>query len=528
MRKLFIISLLSVAALSYAAPDPYAPSQVLVKFKPGTSFAKTLAVNLVNGQIIQEMDFIGWTHIRLGPGYSVPDAVNYFRSMTDVAAAEPVYLRRKFVVPNDPRYPNQYGPKKIKAEQGWDVDQGSPSVVVAVIDTGCDLTHQDLVGKLVPGYDFSDNDPDPSDSDGHGTHCSGNIGAATNNGVGIAGIAWNCKVMPLKIFPNAFSSVVINAVKYAADNGARVASMSFGGASPSQAEQDAMTYAWNKGMVLVAAAGNNGDTQKFYPAAYNNVIAVAATDQNDQRAGFSTYGDWVHVAAPGVNIMSTFPNNSYGNSSGTSMACPIVAGVAAICFSFGGPGTTPLQVRNAIQNNTDPVGTFVIYGRVNMQKALTTVSPPVTHTFTPTAIDPYLGSVISGDLTSVQASDNIRYVLSTESSPIGPVAGVTGTIHITGDLSKMISCKLSFEMLGPVGGTSMLYLKNKVTNQFVVYRQFPVTTVDRVNTFDVLPAYVQSSGDVQFLIRSNRSSNLPQVPFQIGIDQVKIAATFRN
>jgi thermitase len=516
MKSLFILlgGLLTAGAL--ASPSaPFVQNEVLVKFKPNSAYAKAVAINLVNGQVKQELSFIGWTVVRFN-GTSVANAIQHFKSFSDVERAEPNYIKQLDHTPNDPRFVEQTGMKRVKVEQGWDLGKGSSTVIVAVIDTGVQLNHPDLVGKLVPGFDYSDNDADPSDFDGHGTHCAGNVGAATNNGVGIAGAGYNCKVMPIKIFPNATITAVINGIKHAADNGAKVLSMSFGGYGFAQSEQDAINYAWNKGCVMVASAGNDNTTQAHYPSDMDNVISVGASDDLDQKADFSNFGSGVDVAAPGVNIMSTYLGSSYAAVSGTSMSAPITAGVVGLLVARGGSGTSNATIRSVLENNCDPIGTWVVKGRVNAFKALQVIQPPIVVDVVPSSVSIHTGSSSSGNVGNTWNSDNVYYrVNSVASGGIGQVAAANVNMQLTGTPGTLNALKLSIEGSGASGGTMFVYLKNRFTGAFDVYRSFPISTGDKLFTLDIAPVgtYVSSSSVVNAIVRVTRSPRLsPNVP----------------
>jgi len=283
---------------------------------------------------------------------------------SDIAYIEPNWKYHTMHVPNDPKIGDQWGLDKIKAWDAWDLSLGSQKVVVAVIDTGIDYTHPDLKNQMwvnekelngkagvdddgngyvddIYGYDFANKDGDPIDDHDHGTHCAGVIGAE-HNSQGIAGINANIKLMGLKFLTKSGSGTAADAVlavKYGVDNGANVLSNSWGGGGSSQAMQEAIEYARDRGVIFVAAAGNeynNNDSKPTYPASYKieNVIAVAASDINDNKASFSNYGNSVHIAAPGVNVLSTVKGGRYSSMSGTSMACPHVAGALALLMSY--------------------------------------------------------------------------------------------------------------------------------------------------------------------------------------------------
>lgn len=297
--------------------------------------------------------------------------------------------------PDDPYFTDQWGlhntgqggGKKdadIDAPEAWGVITGTTSVMIAVIDTGVDYNHKDLNDGRVRidiDKDYVNNDNDAMDDHSHGTHVAGIIAAETNNGVGVAGVMWQAQILPLKVCDSRGScpaNAIASAIRYAADQGADVINMSLGG-SCSQTIADAVNYAhFDKGVVVVAAAGNNGGTLS-YPAKHDAVIAVGAIDRNDKRAGFSSYGKELDVVAPGVSIYSTVLNNAYDRMSGTSMASPHVAGVAGLLLSQR-PTLTNNQVRDILRQSADDLGQSGFddqygYGRVNAYRALQTTAP---------------------------------------------------------------------------------------------------------------------------------------------------------
>jgi thermitase len=309
-----------------------------------------------------------------------------YRGEKAVLFAEPDFIAKAIGTPNDPSFGNQWGMTKIQAPQAWDITTGQPSIKIAILDTGVDQDHEDLAGKIVANKNYTTSGT-VDDRYGHGTHVAGIAAAATNNGIGVAGVGYNSTIMNVKVLDDTGSgyySWVASGITWAADNGAKVINMSLGGSSSSSTLESAVNYAWGKGVVIVAAAGNSGNTARLYPGYYTNVIAVGATDSNDAKASFSTYGSWVDVAAPGVNIFSTLPNHAnqigsqnYDYLSGTSMATPYVAGLAGLVWATS-CGTSNTNVRNRIQSTADPItgtGTYWQYGRINAYKA---VAPPDT------------------------------------------------------------------------------------------------------------------------------------------------------
>ncbi len=284
----------------------------------------------------------------------------------DVEYAQLDEMNALYSIPNDPELPRLWGISKIDCPTAWDTEQGE-DIVVAVIDTGVDYNHPDIADSMWTdtagnhGRDLSDNDNDPMDFHGHGSHCAGTIAATIDNAIGVVGVSPKARIMAVKIFPNAFDSVCAEAIRFAADNGAHVLSNSWGPTNrkPSNpAVEDAIDYAVAKGCTVVFAAGNDDDDVQFYsPANRPNVISVAATNINDDRAGFSNFGDLITVAAPGVDILSLKMNTTqYVSMNGTSMACPHVAGLAALLLAAN-VQLSPDEVKTIIRDNADAIVT---------------------------------------------------------------------------------------------------------------------------------------------------------------------------
>lgn len=333
-----------------------------------------------------------------------------------VEYAEPNYIiRADAIIPNDPMFHEQWGlhntgqtggikDADIDAPEAWEITTGDTSIVVGVIDSGIDYLHEDLRDNIwvnkgeIPnngidddgngyiddyyGWDFVNNDNDPMDDNGHGTHVAGIIGARGDNGIGVAGVAWNCKLMALKFLGangSGPTSAAIEAILYSVDNGALVTNNSWGGSGYNQALEEAIAYSENRNSLFIAAAGNDNSDVPHYPAFFNYSFSVSSTDHSDKKSSFSSFGFWVDISAPGTGILSTLPNDKYGRLSGTSMAAPMVTGLAVLVLSENMSWTTD-QIRSQISLKSENIyGSNPNYigelgeGRINLHQS---VLPP--------------------------------------------------------------------------------------------------------------------------------------------------------
>ena len=306
---------------------------------------------------------------------NIDETIKEFALLPGVESVEPNRIYTVLDKPNDPRYPEMWNLVKMEAEKAWNVTHGSNDVIVAVLDTGADFNHEDLKDHLIPGYNYVSNTPNAQDDFGHGTHVSGTIGAMTNNNIGVAGINWNVKIMPVKVLSSSGSGsedMIVNGIKYAADHGAKVINMSLGGTSRGcpQSYQSSINYARGKGVTMVVAAGNSSaDASGFSPANCQGVVTVSATGVNNEPAHYSNFGSLITLAAPGGNasggssnctvplcILSTKLGGGYQALMGTSMASPHVAGVVALMLAKN-PSLTPDGIAAILKNpaNLDPI-----------------------------------------------------------------------------------------------------------------------------------------------------------------------------
>lgn len=385
---------ISASGISKKYPRSSVPSESVNKFRQ----------KLVDLSLIYQIQF--------SPVIKIEEAIQRIKSSGVVEYAEPLYIHQLDFTPNDPSASAQYQLAKISAYTAWDVWTGDTNVVIGIVDSGTDWDHPDLQANIkynyadtidgldndsdgfidnFRGWDVSENDNDPMVvSEPHGSHVSGCADAVTNNSIGVAAPAYNCKFLPVKSSLDASTGSIDNGydgIVYAADHGVSVINCSWGGGGFSQFEQDIINYAtYNKNVLVVAAAGNNGQDIIHYPSSYENVISVAATTETDSKAGFSNYNSSVDVCAPGQNILSTLFDNTYASWDGTSMASPIAAGCAAMIKSRF-PSLNALQVGEQLRVTCDNIygvsgnGAYLGKlgnGRVNLFKAVTdSLSPGV-------------------------------------------------------------------------------------------------------------------------------------------------------
>lgn len=411
-----------------SAQPPSVPDEVLVKFNPLAPNARRESVIArMNARLLKTFDAVDIHHLKLRPGMTVSAALAALRADPDVVAAEPNYIRTiaQTSPPNDPYWINGslWGLIKIRAQETWQAyGSGDGSVVVADIDTGVDYNHPDLAANMwhnpgeisgdgidndnngyiddVYGIDTVNHDTNPMDDHGHGTHTSGTVGAVGNNGIGVTGVNQNVKILACKFIasngfgPDSAAIECFNYITALRNKGinVRVSNNSWGGTGWNGLLISTIDTAGNAGIINMFAAGNSGqnnEVQPFYPGAYPNasILAVAASDSNDQPAGFSNYGAIsTDLAAPGVGILSTY-GGGYEYLNGTSMATPHVAGAAALLFSFR-PAMTVAAMKAVLMNTADPVqawiGKTVTGGRLNLFMAAQTLAanPPPSVTLT--------------------------------------------------------------------------------------------------------------------------------------------------
>jgi len=488
LLALLFVCIAGVPALS--APPASVPGQLLVKYVAGSSrTVKANVTRMLNTVVIRDYPTFNLQLVGLPADMTIEQGITAFQNLAGVAYVEPNYIYQACVIPNDPSYPSLWGMEKIGAPDAWDVTTGNQQIVVADIDTGVDYTHPDLAANMwintgeIPGNDIDDDNNgyvddiyginaikgatpgDPMDDEGHGTHTAGTIGAIGNNGEGVVGVNWKVKIMALKFLDDKGEGDTADAItcfeyvlmmKQRGVN-IRVTSNSWGSlGGDSQALEDAIDACGAVGIVNVCAAGNNYHWDNdgwlpYYPASFPSpsIISVAASDQNDNIADFSNYGATsVDIAAPGVNILSTKLGGGYEPKSGTSMACPHVAGAAALMVSLL-PDLSVADIKSLIMENGDPVNwtqtPTVTNKRLNLRRCLVSytvrfLTPKLNQVFF--VMNPTMEALVEGitpgtlvvSLDNTQL-DNVSFdpSIGLVTCPLGPlVADHTYQLKISG------------------------------------------------------------------------------------------------
>ena len=458
-----------------AEPEEFAAGEVLVKFEPGASGQEVAEAHRQNrGQVKQVIPGIGVQVVGVARGQEKTTVARY-RQNPNVRYAElnGVY-EAVGSVPNDPKVGNQWAfdntgqtvgtttgtaDADIDAYEAWNGGSatdwkagttGGASAPIAVLDTGVKEDHEDLKGKVTKRANYTPSSTN-GDVKGHGTHVAGSVGALTDNGLGGAGTCPGCVLYNVKVLGddgNGNTSWIANGVTWSSDNGAKVINMSLGGSGYSDTLRDAVLYAWGKGVVLTAAAGNNNSGEAFYPAAYNKVIAVGATDSKDQKASYSNYGSWVDVAAPGSEIVSTVIDNpstttvveKYGRWNGTSMATPHVAGMAGLVWSKSGLCPDNLCVRAKIESSaadrTVLSGTGPDWSKARISACGAVCPPPDTTAPTVGGVSPAEGA------TGVASGTNVA---ATFSEDVDPATVTTTNFKLVPEGGSNVAATVSYD-----------------------------------------------------------------------------------
>lgn len=492
--KIICCSVLLLFAVSFAfgqkSDKNFVEGEVLVKLKSGLpASAIAGANNKIGANLVETLGDTNWVRIKLPDNLTVENALAEYKNFAEIEAVQPNFYYHLLATPNDPQFTStgMWGLTKISAPSAWDLTTGSAAVVVADIDTGLRYTHDDLAANAWTnpgeiqnngvdddgngfvddfyGWDFFYNDSNPiDDAGGHGTHTAGTIGAVGNNAIGVTGVNWNVKIMPIKIYSpvgtDSTSAMLVNAYNYVRmmkERGVniRVTNNSYGGCGEAcgydQATKDALDAMGNAGILNVFAAGNanqNIESSPAFPASYTSptVLSVASSTSTDARSSFSNYGIVsVDLAAPGSGVLSTYANSntSYATLSGTSMATPHVTGAAALLSAYN-PSLSPASLKATLMNTVDSLAAWTSLvktgGRLNVSRAL---QNQTVCTFTPSVASlnvPTKGGYFSVNVTAPQncdyeAKSNVSWIKITNAAPLSG----SGTVSFRVTLNPKIT-----------------------------------------------------------------------------------------
>ena len=428
----------------------------------------TTKFSLQSNSVAAVPNLYTWCVLTVSSSTDIEVLAAQLKQEPSVETAEPNYLSQLFdITPNDTQFASQWHHKNtgqtggtlgadIKSSFVWISTTGNPSLKIAILDTGINSAHEDLAANVVAGTNTINGSSDVEDTNGHGTHVAGIVAAVGNNAKGVSGVMWKASLMPVRVCDSSCpDDAIASGVHWAADNGARIINLSLGGTANVAVLRDAIAYAIGLGVVVVAAAGNDGAEVINYPCAYPSVICVAATDLDDKIASFSTRGSWITLAAPGKDILSTVPTgicdhcaaSGYGTLSGTSMASPMVAGVAGLILSVN-PTFTRAQVASKLTstvNNIDALNPSYIgkfgAGRVNALQALSVRPAVLTFNLVPNAASIANGQTlnytmtISSDFAPPQVTVTlVNQFNQTLSSGTVITAIVAGQVNVSGSI----------------------------------------------------------------------------------------------
>jgi thermitase len=537
MKKLLIGALAMLGAqAAFAQLSPtYDSDEVYVKFNTvgngrQPSEADRFAVySRIGAQSETFLPQIGWYRVKLREGVAVPTAVDRLKAERRVRTAEPVYVRKTQYTPNDPLFNQQRWLIPINVVPAWDLFQGNDATVVAILDSGCDADHEDL--SFVPGFNFSDNNTNADDVDGHGTGAAGMAAARADNSRGVASPGFRVKVMPVRVGDSLifFST---EGILWAADNGAQIISMSYGGGFASQAEQDAVNYAYGRNVVLMASAGNsNLEDVEFYPAGLDNVVSVGASDDFDNRADFSNYGDWVDIAAPGVSTLTTAIGGGYGPFGGTSAACPAAAGVASLIIGYAPTGTSNTDIIDYLKRGADDIGDWVTEGRVNAARSLALVPRFSDVEYSIVDMGMVFGRLDFGSETELQDKDTAvaQFSSGNQQTMRSPAAFFYADFDVSADAPDIEELKVTLNAFASSRRvTQMIYAWDWNSNRWRFVRAAPSATgsgsTDQEFKVSNAQRFISDTGAVRIGVRALMPSASGAAGFRYTVDRLSLNA----
>lgn len=492
-------------------------------------------------------EYVGATDefiVKIPKGYNENSFSLLLMKSGDYEYAHPNFICYPLSDPNDPLFPQQWHHQTIQAPQAWDIFTGSNNVIVGICDTGVDRNHEDIGPNRVPGYNAVDDKAevdggDVQDIHGHGTHTTGDAAAIGNNGKGVSGVGWNFKTMMVRVSnsPGGGSAmdILTKAARYAADHGCRTVSVSYSGVD-SDTVGTAGTYCKNvaNANLLWAAGNDNRDLSGF---SWPDVIVVGASNEADQKAGFSAYGRGVHVFAPGTNIVSTTLGGGYGANSGTSMAAPVANGACALMVSAN-PALTAQQVQDILESTCDQIGPPSIFGfgRINVFKALQAAAASNPIDTAPDAISVYEGTYMGGTVNDIKLPNvgGAYYSIRTvKSGKTGQTAGAVITWHPDTTKAKVNTFEFFFQTketpLTLV--TAFVYIWNTSTGKWELINQYPITSEFQIKSKKITvnaARFISNSKEVKALVRAVSTTTKGRqapVPYTLGIGYANLQYT---
>jgi len=528
MKILFLF--LSLVSFAASAQPKWAEGRILVSPKAGLPVAEFSEV--IKGHGAKSARKIGQSGLYIveTPRGSERSIVARLKNNPHFRFAELDMLVQPGLVVNDPYYGSAWHLPKIGTPAAWDTTQGS-GVVVAILDSGVDPNHPDLSPQLVPGWNFYSNNSDTRDVYGHGTKVSGTVAAVANNALGVTGVAWQAKIMPIRVSDSAGMgswSAIASGLIYAADHGAKVANASFLGLTDSASTRSAAQYMKDKGGLVIVSGGNTGVLQNY--TATTSMISVAATDGNDMRTSWSSYGSYISLSAPGAGIWTTTWGGGYGAVSGTSFSSPVTAGVVALMMAAA-PTLSNLQIEKILFSTATDLGAtgrdqYYGWGRVDAAKAVqTSISSTPTPTPTPVTVSivsPQTGATVSG-LVNIDASVsgaarvdllvNRTVVASDTASPYSFAWDSTGAVNGQSTLAAV-----AYDSAGVTKSS------DPVTVNVSNATGGPVNDTTAPTVVIVNPVAGRVSGNVTITVNATDDSPASGIKLQIYVDGSQIAS----
>ena len=526
------VALTAASGSSMAAPAQYAPHRVIIEARAGLSDASLNGILSVHGGKARKLGQSRLYVVDLPANASETAVAAQLAHRPELKFAELDRVVHASATANDPYFGNEWHLNQIGAPTAWDSTQGA-GVTIAILDSGVNVNHPDLVARLVPGYNVYSSNTDLTDVCGHGTAVAGAAAASTNNAAGVAGVAGAASLMPIRIAYtdstgcHAYYSTIASGLTYAADHGARVANISYGGVAGSSTIMSAANYMKSKNGLVFVSAGNNNIDEGI--VSDGSMIAVSATDANDAKASFSSWGSFVTLSAPGTNIVTTDNSGGYSSWNGTSFSSPVSAGVAALIMSAR-PDLSGAQVQSLLYSTAVDLGTTGLdpvfgYGRVNAaaaaQAAARFVVPADTTAPTASLAAPLGGSTVSGIVpVTVNASDNVgvarvdllvngTVVATDTSAPFGFSWDSTGVANGKASLSAV-----AYDAAGNAGSASAVSVNvSNVTTSVAKDTTPPVVAINN-------PVGGTVSGNVSISVSATDNAGASGIKMTLAIDGV--------